>query len=170
MRHFKEKSRLQTKVDVQSDPAFNSDDGYETRHANPSDEKEIVEYKTGLPYDSDIATTQKNIKDAGGKFDPIPFLAQQSAQDVVSQDDAQGDQESSSYQNYFESAAQQPTSTVGSFQQNNSQEQATVKTAVKTNTEVKQKVEAKTTAQTKSEKMNSFVQMRKSMMSNWGTK
>lgn len=79
-RHFKEKSKLQTQVDVWSDPAFNSDDGYETRHMNPSDEKEIVEYKTNLPYDSDIVTSQKNLKDMESKeshkLDPIPFLAQ----------------------------------------------------------------------------------------------
>jgi hypothetical protein len=82
-RRAKNGQRLQTQVDVWSDPAFNSDDGYETRHMNPSDEKEIVKYKTDLPYDSDIATTQKNLKDMetreDHKFDPIPYLAQRAS-------------------------------------------------------------------------------------------
>jgi len=49
--------KLQTEVDVRSDPAFNSDDGYETRHMNPSDKDDIVEYKTDNAYDSDIIAT-----------------------------------------------------------------------------------------------------------------
>lgn len=44
---IKDKTKLQTNVDVRSDPAFNSDDGYETRYSLPSDPKEIVQYKTG---------------------------------------------------------------------------------------------------------------------------
>ena len=80
-----DKTKLQTKVDIRSDPAFNSDDGYETRHMNPSDDKEIVEYPHDLPYDSDIVSTKAHLKDSeekqGHKLDPIPFLAQQDFDD-----------------------------------------------------------------------------------------
>lgn len=47
---------------MRSDPAFNSDDGYETRHMNPSDDKDIVKYQTDLPYDEDIQNTKTHIK------------------------------------------------------------------------------------------------------------
>lgn len=81
----KDKTKLQTAVDVRSDPAYNSDDGYETRYMNPTDEKEIVKYKTDLPYDSDIVTTKANLKKSedteGHKLDPIPFLEVQESQE-----------------------------------------------------------------------------------------
>lgn len=57
-----------------------------------------------------------------------------------------------------------------SIVQAKSSQKSSQKTAVKSESKVKAKVEAKTKAQTKAEKMNTFVAMRKKMMSNWGTK
>jgi hypothetical protein len=75
-----DKTKLQTEVDVRSDPPHNSDDGYETRYMNPSDPKDIVEYKTDNALDSDIIATQKHYKSSekteGHNFDPVKFLAQ----------------------------------------------------------------------------------------------
>lgn len=54
--------KLQTDLDVGSDPSFNSHDGYETRYMNPSDEKDIVKYNTENSMDPDIVATQAHIK------------------------------------------------------------------------------------------------------------
>jgi len=50
------------------------------------------------------------------------------------------------------------------------QEKSFSKSAVKSQNKSATKATAKTGVQTKAEKMNSFVSMRKRMMSNWGTK
>ena len=72
--------KVQTEVDVRSDPPFNSHEGYETRYMNPSEDKDIVEYKTDNALDSDIISTQAHYKDQQTKqshdFDPTKFLAQ----------------------------------------------------------------------------------------------
>lgn len=90
---IKEKSKLQTTADLQSDPAFNSDDGYETRYMNPSDKEKIIQYPHDLAYDSDVISTQAHIKagetELGHKFDPVPFLAVQQKYDSDETQDAQ---------------------------------------------------------------------------------
>ena len=148
---IKEKTKLQTTVDLRSDPAFNSDDGYETRYMNPSDKEKIIQYPHDLAYDSDVIATQAHIKGSesnlGHKFDPVPFLAVQQKYDS---DETQEGQES-----------QAPAD---SEPQSMAQQSSSQKSAVKT------QVKAKAKAQTKAEKMSSFVAMRKKMMSNWGTK
>lgn len=155
---IKDKTKLQTAVDVRSDPAYNSDEGYETRFMNPSDEKDIVKYKTDLPYDGDIIDTKAHLKESestqGHKLDPIPFLAQTKEQDVpVAQ------------QQDYQSLNEYPqTSRPSQF----SQGKHHAKTAVKGKSG--HKAEAKTKLKTHAEKMQDFVSMRKRMMSNWGTK
>jgi hypothetical protein len=68
---------------VRSDPAYNSDDGYETRYCNPSDPEEEAHYKTDNAYDSDVISTQAHLKQAESdkdhKLNPIKFLTQQEA-------------------------------------------------------------------------------------------
>lgn len=53
---------------------------------NPSDDKEIVKYKTDNALDADIIATQKHVKEQEGqqghKFDPVKFLAQTKEQDM----------------------------------------------------------------------------------------
>lgn len=79
-KEIKEKTKLQTEADERSDPPFNSDDGYETRYMNPSDDKDIVKYKTDNALDSDVIATQKHFKqqekEQSHNFDPVKFLAQ----------------------------------------------------------------------------------------------
>lgn len=156
-----EKNKLQTMVDVRSDPAYNSDDGYETRHSNPSDDKEIVKYQTDLPYDSDIADSQKHLKEMekkeGHKLDPIPYLTVQ-----TKDQDGQEAMALPELASAFSGSKPQP--------QNIVQEKSTSKTAVKSGSKASTRVEAKAKVQTKAEKMSNFVAMRKKMMSNWGTK
>jgi hypothetical protein len=47
---------------------------------NPSDDKDIVKYKTDNALDSDVIATQKHFKEQekqqDHKFDPVKFLAQ----------------------------------------------------------------------------------------------
>lgn len=90
---IKEKSKLQTTVDLRSDPAFNSDDGYETRYMNPSEKEKIIQYPHDLAYDSDVIATQAHIKEGesnlGHKFDPVPFLAVQQKYDSDETQEAQ---------------------------------------------------------------------------------
>jgi len=54
-----------TKQDVhmESDPAFNSHEGYETRHSNPYDKekKEVLYSPLDLPYDHDIQSSLTNL-------------------------------------------------------------------------------------------------------------
>lgn len=158
-------------VDMRSDPAYNSDDGYETRHMNPSDEKEIVKYKTDLPYDSDIQDSQKHLKQMESqeshKLDPVPYLTVQTKDQDIQEAQALADIERAQEALRLSDVAPQasvpaPQSIV--------QEKSTHKTSVKSESKTKTKVEAKAKAQTKAEKMNTFVAMRKKMMSNWGTK
>jgi len=84
----KPEAKLQTEVDVRSDPPMNSHDGYETRYMNPSDDdKDVVEYKTGNALDSDIIATQKHYKASektqNHDFDPVKFLAAQTKEDNI---------------------------------------------------------------------------------------
>jgi len=81
---------LQTEADARSDPSYNSDDGYETRYMNPSDEKEIVKYQTDNALDSDVIATQKHFREeekkTDHKFDPVKFLAQTKTADDFGDD------------------------------------------------------------------------------------
>ena len=154
MKELKDVAKVQAEADMRSDPPFNSDDGYETRYMNPSDDEKIVKYQTDNALDSDIVSTQKHYKDGEKKenhnFDPVKFLVQQKEDNV------------DEYHSLAEFAPQlsRPNAIV--------QEKSYAKNSVKSHN--KMKAEAKTQAQTKSEKMGSFVAMRKKMMSNWGTK
>lgn len=161
-------------VDVRSDPAYNSDDGYETRHCNPSDEKDIVKYKTDLPYDSDIQDSQKHLKEMEGKeshkLDPIPYLTVQTKDQDVQEAQALADLARASEALNADMIPQTAAPAPQSIVQAKSTQKSSQKTAVKSESKTKAKVEAKAKAQTKAEKMNTFVAMRKRMMSNWGTK
>lgn len=153
---------------MRSDPPFNSHEGYETRYMNPSDPKDIVEYKTDNALDSDIVATQAHYKAQQTKqdhdFDPTKFLAQTSEDNI--------EEALPQALSTFELAPQTSIPNSSMLPNSIAQEKSTTKTSVRQQAKSQAKVEAKLGAksQTKAEKMNSFVSMRKKMMSNWGTK
>lgn len=128
---------------------------------NPSDEKDIVKYNTENPLDPDIISTQSHFKQQEQKqehqFDPTKFLAQQQSGEEVQEETSSG-----------RVAAPKPVPAVTSVAQQKSSTKNSVKQQGKSAAKTEAKVASK--AQTKAEKMNAFVQMRKKMMSNWGTK
>lgn len=144
---------------------------------NPSDDKDIVKYKTDNALDSDVIATQKHFKaeekQQGHSFDPVKFLAQTKDQDMdyenaeqMAQHEQMANEDPAAALGELASAPQSAPPTAIA------QEKSHHKSAVKSKAKVqaKAKTEAKTKAQTHAEKMNAFVSMRKKMMSNWGTK
>ena len=130
-----------------------------------------MKYKTDLPYDADIASTQAHYRaqeaERGAKFDFDPEPFQQPFRYSVAQRDAANYDASQSLADLL--PQQEPPQ-----QAANAIVQEKSKTAVKSASRTSEKVEAKSRAtmktQTKAEKMQSFQAMRKKMMSNWGTK
>jgi hypothetical protein len=148
---------------------------------NPSDDKDIVKYKTDNALDSDVIATQKHFKaeekQQGHNFDPVKFLAQTKDQDMdytyengeqMAQHEQMANEEPQAALGDLASAPQ--LTPVTAIAQEKAQHKSAVKSKAKAKVQAKAKTEAKTKAQTHAEKMNAFVSMRKKMMSNWGTK
>jgi len=166
-------------VQQKSDPAFNSAEGYETGHSQPCKDcdQDIVKYKTDLPYDADVTSTQAHYKaqeaDRGGQFnfDPEPFQQPFKSEEQYRYSAAQRDVANN---DASQSLADLLPQREPSQQATNAIVQEKSKTAVKSASRTSEKVEAKSRTamktQTKAEKMQSFQAMRKKMMSNWGTK